>query len=299
MHKQDVAYMQGFEERYGMRRDVTRPDNDKKFGEEELRVAVAEFKLYILGIRADTDQGFREDAFSANLDESYLLREQERPSNARIAPLCNLFLNLPGVKRASMDVHAEKLERGIPRFRRVMDASLPETGSLDGYFAEVSNIMENSLVVNLDPEKFAFYKNLGLIMGYQRDGIRRPENTLLHLFAVNGVGTFISELRRVVSGTINDNVDVEERVRSEFLDKEGTIYQMMRVSIEDIEDAQASVADTSLTVAKAILSSKDYSSGACPAILPTKTKEDQQRPIAYEYATIITSHIPPKFLRAA
>jgi hypothetical protein len=251
-------------------------------------------------LRAELDVGFREPDHS-DVENAWAKAEPARPSVKRVQNLAYRFLDLPGIKKVSLGIHAQKLVAALPHFRRVIAYSVPPSDNLSEHFSAVTAVMANSLIINLDEARLEQYLVLGMIMGYRTAGMRWPFDAALRHFAGQGVETFVEQLERVIRGAIEDRVDPSERVRAELLDKEGTVYRLMRISFDRVNEAVKDIEGRSIDDARRILAERDYSTGACPGLLPIDSvvETSAKRPIAYEYAITILRHIPPRLLQPA
>ena len=270
--------------------------------EDVFHEAVEELHEYILGLRARLDAGFTEPDPS-DVRNTWKKAEPTRPSVKRVQNLAYNFFESPGIRTTSLGIHVQKLQAALPHFRRVIAYSLPPSDSLSEHFSEVTKLMASSLLLNLDKARLEQYLILGLIMGYRTTGMRWPFDSALRHFAGQGVETFVEQLERVVRGAIHDGADPQQRVTAELLDKDGTMYRLMRIAFDRVNDAVADIEGRSIEEARRILAENDYSTGACPAIFPIDSVVDPQtrakRPIAYEYAMTILRHTPPRLLLPA
>lgn len=270
--------------------------------EDAFHEAVSELYNHIIALRANLDVGFKEPDPS-DVGNAWAKAEPSRPSVRRVQNLAYRFLDLPGVKKVSIGIHAQILAAALPHFRRAIGYSIPACNSLSEHFTEVTAFMANSLIISLDEQRLEQYLTLGMIMGYRTAGMRWPFDSALRHFAGQGVETFVEQLERVVRGAIEDRVDPFERVRAELLDKDGTVYRLMRISFDRVNEAVEAIEGRSIEDARRILADKDYSTGACPALFPidsvVEAEAGAKRPIAYEYAIPILRHIPPRLLLPA
>lgn len=298
--QEDQAFLREVSATFGTIESTTTPEgqNPKENG---FHAAVSEVNDYILALRAKLDGGLKEPDHS-DIGNAWAKAEPTRPSVKRVQHLAYNFFNLPGIKKTSLGIHAQKLEAGLPHFCGVIADSIPPSSDLSGHFFEVTRLMENSLTISLDKAKLDQYLKLGMIMGYRTAGMRWPVASALRHVAGQGVGTFVEQLESVVRGAIVDRVDPSERVRTEFLDREGTVYRLMRVSFDRVNEAVKDIKGRCIEDVRRILAEKDYSTGACPALLPVDSVVEAQarakRPIAYEYAITILRHIPPRLLQS-
>ena len=263
--------------------------------------AVAELNDHIIALRSTIDVGFREPG-PAEADNAWAKAEPRRPSVPRVQDLAYNFLGAPGVKRVSLGIHAQKLVAALPHFRRTIASSLRPRSTLSSHFADVMALMASSMVTCLDKTKLDQYLRLGMIMGYRTAGMRWPADPALRHFAGQGVETFIQQLERVIRQALADGVDPSERVRAELLEKEGTIYRLMRVSFDRVNGAVKDIQGKSIEDARRILADGDYSAGACPGLVPVDNvgaDPEAKRPIAYEYAMTILRHTPVSLLQPA
>ena len=296
----DQAFLRGLSARVRSGESSTLEGQNPK--ENAFHEAVSELYECILALRAKLDVGLREPDHS-DIGNTWAKAEPTRPSVGRVQNLAYNFLDLPGVKKTSLGIHAQKLEAGLPHFCRVIaDSILPST-NLSDHFSEVTTLMADSLVSSLDEARLEQYRKLGMIMGYRTAGMRWPVDAALRHFAGQGVETFVEQIERVMRGAIGDRVDPSERVRAELLEKEGTIYRLMRISFDRVNEAVKDIQGESIESARRILADRDYSTGACPALLPidsvVEAEASAKRPIAYEYAIAILRHIPPRLLQPA
>lgn len=270
--------------------------------ENAFHEAVSELNDYILALRAKLDVGFKEPDHS-DTNNAWAKAEPTRPSVKRVQNLAYNFLGLPGIKRISIGIHVQKLVAALPHFSGQIACSIPPTSTLSAHLSEVTTLMAKSLVMSLDSANLERYLTLGTIMGYRTAGMRWPVEPALKHFAGQGVETFVQQLERVIRGALDDGVDPVERVRTELLDKEGTVYRLMRVSFDRVNEAVKDIQGKSIEDARRILAEKDYSTGACPGIFPIDSVVDAEaggkRPIAYEYAIMILRHMPPRLLQPA
>jgi len=270
--------------------------------ENAFHEAVSEVYNYILALRAKLDVGYREPDHS-DIGNAWAKAEPGRPSVGRVQNLAYNFFDLPGIKKVSIAIHVQKMITALPHFRTVIGCSIPPSHDLSRHFSAVTTLMADSMVATLDKAKLDQYRTLGMVMGFRSAGMRWPVDPALRHFAGQGVETFVEQLERVTRGAIEDRVDPSERVRAELLEKEGTVYRLMRISFDRVNEAVKDIEGKSITHARRILADKDYSTGACPALSPIESVVDAEagikRPIAYEYAMPIVSHIPPRLLQPA
>lgn len=270
--------------------------------EDAFLEAVSEVNDHILALRAQLDAGFQEPDPS-DIGNTWAKSEPKRPSVKRVQGLAYNFFNLPGIKKVSLGIHIQKLVTGLPRFRRVISYSIPPCNDLSEHFSEVTKLMASTLLLSLEEARLEQYYKVGMVMGYRTAGMRWPVEAAMRHFAGQGVETFVEQLERVIRGALEDQVDPAERVRAELLDKEGTIYRLMRVSFDRVNEAVSDIEGMSIASARRILAENDYSTGACPALFPVDSVVEGEvgakRPLAYEYGITIIEHIPPRLMQPA
>lgn len=291
----DLAFFEELLGRYGLSGNGSKVEQEERlFGEREFMTACEEVKTYVMDLR---DRVLPKGIPNEGSPES--VANDELMGNRRIQELILLFLHHPKIRTEFINIHAQKMGFAFPEFReRLAGISDVDVSGRDAYMQEASDLMSWSMF----HASFQFPRGqvdtLGMLMGYQLEGVLPVAADRRRVFSSVGVGSFTNVLGDVVGKAISEREDVHDAVRREFLTREGLAFILARTHIESFkQNAGKAIYNKTLHHNWESVKTADYEPGICPAIVKIPRHDGTMRPIMYEYAESILSAMPERFLK--
>lgn len=305
----DLEFFDTLLDRYGLADKTGEGQTSRKFGVDEFFAAAAEVQHYAVELRERIMPEWNEPLDSLSeaaglnrqLLDAYAKMDMAHPANMRISDLSRIFLHHPKVKTAYMKIHEEKMTHAMPSFAREL-TELDTTGikNRHEYFTRVQSLMGRNMREAssslFTPEQI---DTLGYLIGFEEASYSIPKSCRLAQFTNVGVGTFKRFLEKVVDEAVEEGEDIQSKIRREFLERDGVGHSAMRTHITDfVHKIEPDMYKTTLDDTREAIANGNFNKGVCPAIMKTEshTEPGEQRPIVYEYASIIVNNMPKHLL---
>ena len=296
IHPSDLEFFEDVLARYGLTERKGSHDSETQFGEMEFFSVASDFARYALRMRPPSLP--RYDRRGNVVNQSTLIsQESVHPVSQRLVELSSLLLHHPRIRSIYMDLQFRKMVEAFPGFVESIDAfdtSAPQ--SRYAFFDQVTTAMNTNMwLATYMMYTPAHIDAMGILVGYNEREILVPPNQRRDMIAHLGNETFTRFLRRVITDAQTRKLDTKEAVKREILAIDGVGFTLMRTHLFDFQRRNGHLdSKVSLDVTRGKLSQDTYTRGACPAILKTESFSESgfKRPIAYEYAAVITDHLP-------